>query len=438
MSKGRAGGPSLYLCCPDQQGLQDELGGLFEAAGFRPGPLRDCTHAVYIARHVDPEILQSWLDEVAEVSPEAKRWLTIPNLSKRRLRNLDEHVQLLRPRSMETVDIVCRIVGELHLLDRGALVGPMVGKSKAMAQLRKDLVRFGSVEEPVLVIGETGTGKELCAEFLHRKWGVGEKRAINCATLKPELVESELFGHVRGAFTGAEQGRPGLLKLAGKGTCFLDEIGEMALQAQASLLRVIEERKARPLGGNEVYEVQCRLVLATHRDLETQVAEGKFREDLMHRIGHICARIPPLRERMEDIPLLTSAFVMEYNRKHGTRIDLPDSFDTLFRYDWPGNVRELRGKLRSVMVGRLGGPLDLCSLEADLLQRRPHTRSPANAIPFYRGVDTWLQLSDRARKAFLEDALMRFGGINEKLLNFLACKKSKIYREIKYHKIVYK
>jgi DNA-binding NtrC family response regulator len=211
-------------------------------------------------------------------------------------------------------------------------------------------------DAPVLIEGETGTGKELTAQALHAHGtrSGGPLVIIDCSSIPKQLMESELFGHCKGAFTGADEDKPGLLELASGGTLFLDEVGDMPLSLQAKLLRVLQEKSARRVGGHEQVPLDLRLIAATHKDLRAMVASGDFREDLYYRLAAAELRVPPLRERERDVPLLAEEFLGRLNREHRRSVVLTDAGRTqLQRYTWPGNVRELEHVMeRAVLMAR--------------------------------------------------------------------------------------
>ncbi|HLE01180.1 MAG TPA: sigma-54 dependent transcriptional regulator [Bdellovibrionota bacterium] len=223
--------------------------------------------------------------------------------------------------------------------------GELIGRSEPMHQLYQELERAAGIDASVLLTGESGTGKELAARILHRKSPRAKKHfaAINCAAIPDNLLESELFGHEAGAFTGATETRLGLLENAEGGTVFLDEIGEMPGSLQVKLLRVIEDRKVRRLGSNKERVVNVRFISATNRDLAALIGQRSFREDLYYRLNVIMLRVPPLRERKEDILLLLQHFFKMYGTRArpAPRELTPEARDRLLRYSWPGNVREL-------------------------------------------------------------------------------------------------
>jgi transcriptional regulator with GAF, ATPase, and Fis domain len=248
----------------------------------------------------------------------------------------------------------------------GALDAGMVGESPRIRETQRLLARIAPTDSSVLLRGESGTGKELAARALHR----GSPRAgkpfvaVNCATLSETLLQSALFGHERGAFTGAVERKIGKIEAAQGGTLFLDEVGEIPPALQAPLLRVLQEREFERIGSTRPIKADVRLIAATNRDLETMIREGTFREDLFYRLNVITVPLPPLRERREDIPLLASHFAALFSRKLGRRLVgfSPEARACLLRYGWPGNIRELSNAIERAVVlgeGELIHPEDL-------------------------------------------------------------------------------
>jgi len=235
--------------------------------------------------------------------------------------------------------------------------------------------RVAATDCTVLVRGETGSGKELVARAIH---GLSARRqkpfqAINCATFSTTLLESELFGHVRGAFTGAVSDRPGLFKLADQGIVFLDEIGEIPLEIQARLLRVLEDKTFVPVGGTKSVQVDVRLISATNKALRREVAAGRFREDLLYRIRVVPIFLPPLRKRTGDIEALTRHFIDQFNQQGLRRIETisPDALEAMKNYPWPGNVRELRNVIEHAFIIGEGKALELHDLTPELRGEPP-------------------------------------------------------------------
>jgi Nif-specific regulatory protein len=257
-------------------------------------------------------------------------------------------------------------LGEERRRIEAGLPHEMVGESRSMQEVYRFLARAAPTDSTVLLRGESGTGKELAARALHRGSRRAERPfvAINCAALSETLLESELFGHEKGAFTGASARKIGKLEVAHTGTVFLDEVGELPVSLQAKLLRALQEREIERVGGTQPLRVDLRLVAATNRDLEKAIREGTFREDLYYRLNVLTLTLPPLRERREDISLLASHFAATYSAKLGRRIAgfSPEARQCLERYDWPGNVRELGNAIERAVVlgdGELIRPEDL-------------------------------------------------------------------------------
>jgi DNA-binding NtrC family response regulator len=238
----------------------------------------------------------------------------------------------------------------------------LIGRAPAMQRMLGWIRRVAPCSLPVLVHGETGSGKEGAARLLHRE---GPRRtapfvAVNCTALSESLLEAELFGAVRGAYTGAERDRPGLFRLAQGGTLLLDEVGDMSPAMQAKLLRVIEENRVRPVGGEQESAVDVRIVAATHRDLTRLVRDGAFRGDLYYRLAIIEVAVPPLRDRLEDLPLLVEHLAPRLTRETGQPFSgvASAALDALQHYDWPGNVRELRTVLARALLRANGRTIE--------------------------------------------------------------------------------
>ena len=230
----------------------------------------------------------------------------------------------------------------------------IIGQSAGMTRIFELIPEVARSDSSILLLGETGTGKELVAKAIHAKSQRchGPFITINCGAVPDSLLETELFGHLKGAYTGASHTRRGFLEVVSGGTLFLDEIGEISPKMQVDLLRVIEEKKITRIGDRQPIDVEFRLISATHRDLEREVGEGRFREDFYYRVNVITMDIPPLRERKEDIPLLAKHFLQKYSHQTAKRVDHlgPDAVEALKSYDWPGNVRELENAIERAVV----------------------------------------------------------------------------------------
>jgi DNA-binding NtrC family response regulator len=253
--------------------------------------------------------------------------------------------------------------------------GPLLGESEAMRRVRAMIEKVAETDATVLVRGESGTGKELVARELHERSSTRRQApfvAVNCAALPSELIESELFGHEKGAFTGASARRLGKFEQADGGTLFLDEIGDMSANVQAKLLRALEERRIERLGGNESVAVDVRIVSATHRPLEQEIANGNFRADLFYRLRVVTIEIPALRERREDIPLLAESFAHSTAERYGlpARPLAQSALRRLVEYDWPGNVRELRNTIERAAIMAEGNELTARDLPEEIFERQ--------------------------------------------------------------------
>src|SRR6204780_3368237 len=260
--------------------------------------------------------------------------------------------------------------------------GGIIGRSPEMEKLYRIIAKAANSSHPVLILGESGTGKEMVARSIHYSGPFHDKPFIpvDCGSLVPTLIESELFGYVKGAFTGANRSKDGLLVSAEGGTVFLDEIGELSIDLQAKLLRALQEKEVRPVGATHRVPIKARIVAATNRDLAVMVDKGTFRKDLFYRLNVVNLRLPSLRDRREDIPLLAAHFLDRISREHGTKFTLSDeALRTMMRHDWPGNVRELENSLERACALSSGPVLHLGDLPTQLQQRGLEARRAAAA-----------------------------------------------------------
>ncbi len=296
---------------------------------------------------------------------------------------------------------------------------PLVGNSPRMQQLYEMIGRVAATKTNVLIVGESGTGKELVARAIHAESDRADKSfvALNCAAIPENLLESELFGHVKGAFTGAVGNKAGLFELADLGTLFLDEVGELTPPLQVKLLRAIQEKTIRRVGGTSDRRVDVRILAATNRRLEEEVSAGRFREDLYYRLNVIQLPLPPLRERMEDLPLLVHHFVEKYTRELGKSVRgvTEDAMERLRAHAYPGNVRELENVIERAVALARGEWIDREALPPALLH--PPAQKTSAALP-QGSVDLDNLVADYER-GLLVEALRRAGGVKKRAAHLL-------------------
>ncbi|MDB5351601.1 MAG: response regulator with CheY-like receiver, AAA-type ATPase, and DNA-binding domain [Planctomycetota bacterium] len=306
----------------------------------------------------------------------------------------------------------------------------VVGNSPAMHTVIDRLKQIAPTSATVLVTGESGTGKELVAKSLHVNSPRRNKPfvALNCAELSENVLESELFGHVKGAFTGADRDRVGRVQYANGGTLFLDEIGDIPMPIQVKLLRVLETGEVVRVGTNEPVKVNVRLVSATNRDLAEVIAAGKFRQDLYHRLKVVSVRLPPLRARREDMPLLIEYFLKEFSTSHHKTIKgvSPAVRKVLTGYSWPGNVRELRNTIESMIVIDSDGVLDLDDLTEDLQAVTPQGAESAAGVSQLIG-----RPLEEVEHYYIAECLKLTGGNREEAARMLGIGERTLYRKIK-------
>jgi DNA-binding NtrC family response regulator len=312
----------------------------------------------------------------------------------------------------------------------------IIGRSSRMRQVFDLIIQAAPSRTTILIQGESGTGKELVARALHANSSRSDRAfiTVNSGNLPPDLLESNLFGHVKGAFTGAVYPKKGLFELADKGTIFFDEIGNIPVETQAKLLRVIQEREFMRLGGVETIKVDVRIMAATNVDLRHMMEEGKFREDLYYRLHVITVPLPPLRERKEDIPLLVQHFLDKYgaeNNKPGLELTA-DALDLLLEYDWPGNVRELENVIERAVVLSTSARIDAGLVPDHVRSTRrfavPHFVVPPEGINYHEVVNDF-------QRRLIESTLEAAGGVQKRAAELLHIKPTTLNEMIKRHDI---
>jgi DNA-binding NtrC family response regulator len=348
---------------------------------------------------------------------------------------------ITKPFSMEELRrLFERVAADLRLKTQNRLLretiksqngfGNIVGRSPEMEKLYRIIAKAAQSTHPVLILGESGTGKEMFAKAIHLAGPLRNRPFIpvDCGSLVPTLIESELFGHVRGAFTGATGSKDGLLSIAEGGTVFLDEIGELPVDLQAKLLRAIQEKEIRPVGSTKQLPINVRILGATNRDLEHAVSEGTFRRDLFFRLNVLTLRIPPLRERRQDIPLLVAHFLERIGRESGVEKTISDdALKMLLSYDWPGNVRELENALERACVVTSASELQARDLPTHLTgaSQIGESAAPNNGI---------VPIAQLEKKTIL-GALAQLNGDKMLAARLLGIGKTTLYRKLKEYEL---
>ncbi len=317
----------------------------------------------------------------------------------------------------------------------------LIGKSPRMREAFTLLEKAAGLDITVLLLGETGTGKELAARAIHYHSARRERRfvPVNCGALPAELVESELFGHARGAFTGAAAAKPGLFEEAAGGTLFLDEVGELPLPAQVKLNRALQEKEIRRVGDNQAVPVDVRVIAATHRDLREEIRAGRFREDLFYRLHVFPVTLPPLRDRMEDVPLLAAHFLTKHAR--ALRRELagfePEALQRLAAYPWPGNVRELENAVERAVAVSTDDRVRMADLPAEVLGGGGAASPPLDPaalaqLPYREAVE---KARDRTSREYLVALLAEFGGNVTRAAERAGLERESLHRLLRKHGI---
>jgi two-component system nitrogen regulation response regulator NtrX len=444
------------LIVDDEAGVRSALGGVLRDEGYQVEAVESgeaCLDRVLRASF-DVIILDIWLPGMDGLS-------TLARLQERKVDasvvmisghgNIESAVRAIKmgafdfvekPLSLEkTVLVVANAVKQRRLeaenRELRETVGrrhTIVGDSYSMGQLLEQVAMAAPTNGRVLIYGENGTGKELVARTIHMRSRrmKGPFIEVNCAAIPEELIESELFGHMKGAFTGAVSDRRGKFELADGGTLFLDEIGDMSLKTQAKVLRALQEQVVEPVGGTSSVKVDVRIIAATNKDLPSEIRAGRFREDLYFRLNVIPIFVPPLRDRNSDIPLLAEHFMAEFAREYGRR---PKKLDAgaatgLRSYRWPGNVRELRNVIERLMIMAPGDTItvsDLGSLDVSLASAPEEPGAPM--VPLH-------EARDRFERDYILRALAAQNGNISRTADVLGVERSNLYRKMRAFGIV--
>ena len=391
------------LIVEDERSIREACREVAQSLGFNTAAVEDAAHAYRIleARSVDVVVLDlkqsggtglEVLREIRRRRPEAEvivvtGFATVQTAVQAMKAGAYDYVT--KPFNMDELRLLLeRVARHTKLASENRVLrekvkakhgfGPMVGGAPEMEKIYRIIAKAATTTHPVLIVGESGTGKELVARCIHMS-GPNRERPflpVDCGSIVPTLIESELFGHVRGAFTGAVKPKDGLLTMAEGGTVFLDEIAEMPVDLQTKLLRAIQEKEIRPVGSTRRVPINVRILAATNRELEPLVEQGGFRKDLYYRLNVLTLRIPPLRQRKQDIPLLVGHFLEKLSRSTGVERKLSDdALKLLMEYDWPGNVRELENSLERASTMSSGPIIHVADLPTPL----QNLRQPAAA-----------------------------------------------------------
>ncbi len=348
-------------------------------------------------------------------------------------------IVLDRAAERRTLDLESRRLREKLRAQQG--LGNIIGTSTEMEKLYRILSKVAQTSHPVLILGESGTGKELIARSIHANGPTASRPflPVDCGSLVPTLVESELFGYVKGAFTGASRSKDGLLASADGGTVFLDEIGELPLDLQAKLLRALQEKEIRPVGATHRVPINVRILAATNRELSAMVEQGRFRKDLYYRLNVVSLRIPPLRDRREDIPLLAAHFLERLRSSKGKKYVISDdALRTMMDYAWPGNVRELENSIERACALCSGPILHMGDLPTQLQDFHLHAHRTIPSVPMgvpkLEAPSPVTSLAELERQAIL-DTLRQLNGDKLTAAKLLGIGKTTLYRKLKEYGI---
>ena len=430
------------LVIDDEQGILDTLRILLKNEGFDVATAQGGKAGLEALKSSAPDIVLtdirmpqvSGIDILAAVKEQDPETPVVLMTAQASLQSAIQAVNqgafhyVQKPFSNDEIVALCRRAAEVRRLksenkqlkqeirrrERSSQIEP-IGKSRLFEEVLRLARQVAPTESTVLIQGESGTGKEVIARFIHElsARNDGPFLSINCGALPESLLESELFGHVKGSFTGAVRDKQGLFAAARAGTFFLDEIGEMSAATQVKLLRVLQEREAIPVGGTEAIPVDVRVVAATNRDLDDEIKRGRFRTDLYYRLNVIALHLPPLRERRDDIKIFVEAFLERIGKEQSTAPKrlAAEAMDAVLVYDWPGNVRELENALERAVVLTKGDMIPLSAMPTKLTERRaeplvaerPHANPTLDAIE--RAYITWVLQSEGGNKSRAAEVL---------------------------------
>lgn len=442
---------SAVLIVDDEKGVRTSLQGILEDAGFEAEAVASGEEALglLLKKEFPVVLLDIWLPGIDGLQALAKIRQIAPDTlvimisghgsieTAVRATKLGAFDFIEKPLSLEkTLLVVKNAFHQYQLQEENRLLRKqieekyvMIGDSVPMQALRQQIAFAAPTKGRVLICGENGTGKELVAHllYLHSQRREGPFVEMNCAAIPEELIESELFGHVKGSFTGASEDKEGKFAQADGGTLFLDEVGDMSPKTQAKVLRVLEGQRFSPVGGNTSLSVDVRVIASTNKNLEREIEAGNFREDLYYRLNVLPFQIPPLRERKEDISSLAEHFLDEFARKNGRKppVLTRKAFEILENYPWPGNVRELRNVMERIVIMTPQTKIDIYDLPESILNRTLLTQLEQTEESSLQ------EARERFEKDFILQKLMEFKGNVSRAAQALGIERSNLYRKIK-------
>jgi len=451
------------LIVDDEEDIQLSLSGILEDEGYRVTACGSGEEGMGILERDEPDILflDIWLPGIdgMEVLEKSRRdYQELPVVMISGHGNIETAVDSIKkgafdfvekPLSLEKVVVTADKALKFRKLQlenrdlrsrvRVDVIQNLTGKSPVIQSLHKQIERVAPTDSWVLITGENGTGKEIVARSIHKnsKRSAKPMIAVNCAAIPDELIESELFGHEKGAFTGADKSHRGKFELAHKGTLFLDEIGDMSLKTQAKILRILQEQSFERVGGDRSINVDVRVIVATNKDLQQEIKHGRFRQDLYYRLNVFPLHVPGLRERSEDIPMLLEEFVDTLSRENGLK---PVRFTEaalkrLQAYQWPGNVRELKNFTERMLIMHAGEEVDLRHLPQEFQQTAPSGgQEVIESQAFGEGWD-FKKARAEFEKQFLASKLEEHQGNVSRLAEAIGLERSYLHRKLKAYGI---
>lgn len=449
------------LIVDDEESIRTSLGGILEDEGYKTLFAVDGIEALAIARQEAPDLalLDIWMPRMDGLETLQKLKDLYPGLivimmsghgtieTAVRSTKLGAYDFIEKPLSLEKVIItVSNALGARRLREENASLRglalkdhEMIGNSQAMKKLLEQLRLVAPTNASVLITGDNGTGKELVARSIHDYSQRRDKPfvEVNCAAIPEELIESELFGHEKGAFTGAVAQKKGKFDLADNGTIFLDEIGDMSLKTQAKVLRILQERKFERVGGTRTLEVDVRVIAATNKLLDNEIRTGNFREDLFYRLNVIPFRVPSLRERKDDIPQLVAHFLEVFCRREGRerKVIVPEALALMKEYDWPGNVRELKNLIERLIIMTLGGTITANHLPEYILSVETPRELVIGKTGIMHEFGTLREAREEFEKEFIIQKLEEHDWNITKTAEAIELERSNLHRKIKSYGI---